>query len=104
MNKTILFASLTFIITYSISCKNNEKKEAKQAVTADGKEKTPKAATKTILFFGNSLTAGYGLDPTQAFPAQIQNRIDSLGLAYKVVNAGVSGETSSNGNSRIDWI
>ena len=60
--------------------------------------------TKTILFFGNSLTAGYGLEPVQAFPSLIQQKIDSLGLPYTAVNAGVSGETSSGGNSRIDWI
>lgn len=59
---------------------------------------------KTIVFFGNSLTAGYGLSPSQAFPAIIQTKIDSLGLPYQVVNAGVSGETSSGGNSRVDWI
>lgn len=62
------------------------------------------AKTKTILFYGNSLTAGYGLDPAQAFPALLQQKIDSLGLPYKAVNAGVSGETSAGGNSRIDWI
>src|SRR5688572_24208717 len=60
--------------------------------------------TRTILFFGNSLTAGYGLEPAQAFPALIQQKIDSLGLPYKAVNAGVSGETSSGGNNRVDWI
>ena len=60
--------------------------------------------TRTILFFGNSLTAGYGLEPEQAFPALIQQKIDSLGLPYKAVNAGVSGETSSGGNNRVDWI
>ncbi|MFD2999036.1 arylesterase [Pontibacter toksunensis] len=60
--------------------------------------------TKTILFFGNSLTAGYGLEPDLAFPALIQERIDSLDLPYKVVNAGVSGETTSGGKSRIDWL
>ena len=60
---------------------------------------------KTIVFFGNSLTAGYGLSsPTEAFPSLIQKKIDSLNLPYTVVNAGVSGETSSGGNSRIDWI
>lgn len=59
---------------------------------------------KTIVFFGNSLTAGYGLEPDQAFPALIQQRIDSLNLPYKVVNAGVSGETSAGGNSRINWL
>lgn len=60
--------------------------------------------TKTILFFGNSLTAGYGLEPDQAFPALIQERIDSLGLPYKVINAGVSGETTAGGKARIDWL
>jgi acyl-CoA thioesterase I len=70
---------------------------AKDTITA-----TTKA--RTILFFGNSLTAGYGLEPEQAFPALIQEKIDSLGLPYKAVNAGVSGETSSGGNNRVDWI
>src|SRR5690349_17739314 len=55
------------------------------------------AKTKTISFFGNSLTAGYGLDVAQAFPALIQQKIDSLELPYLVVNAGVSGETSAGG-------
>jgi acyl-CoA thioesterase-1 len=59
---------------------------------------------KAILFLGNSLTAGYGLDATQAFPALIQNRIDSLGWNFKVINAGQSGDTSSGGLRRIDWL
>ena len=76
--------------------------QAKEDTTQSSIEPTLK---KTILFFGNSLTAGYGLeDPATAFPALIQKRIDSLGLNYTVVNAGVSGETSSGGNGRIDWI
>ena len=58
---------------------------------------------KVILFFGNSLTAGYGLEESESFPALIQKRIDSLGLEYKVVNAGVSGETSAGGHARIEW-
>jgi len=62
------------------------------------------AKTKTIVFFGNSLTAGYGVSPSEAFPAIIQKKIDSLGLPYQVINAGVSGETSSGGNTRINWI
>ena len=57
-----------------------------------------------IVFFGNSLTAGYGLDEEQSFPSLIQDRIDSLGLPYQVINAGLSGETSAGGLSRIDWI
>ncbi|MEL6124366.1 MAG: arylesterase [Bacteroidota bacterium] len=58
----------------------------------------------TILFFGNSLTAGYGLDETEAFPYLIQTRIDSLGLPYQVVNGGLSGETTAGGKGRIDWV
>ena len=68
------------------------------------KDSSTVSKKKTIVFFGNSLTAGYGLSPSQAFPAIIQKTIDSLGLPYQVVNAGVSGETSSGGNTRIDWI
>lgn len=61
-------------------------------------------ATPTIVFLGTSLTAGYGLDPDQAFPALIQRKLDSAGLDYRVVNAGVSGETSAGALQRIDWI
>lgn len=63
-----------------------------------------KEKTQKIVFFGNSLTAGYGLDPEDNFVSIIQTYIDSLGLPYQTVNAGVSGETTSSGNSRIDWI
>lgn len=59
---------------------------------------------KTILIFGDSITAGYGIDPQQAFPALIQERIDSLGMAYNVINGGLSGETSAGGLRRIDWV
>jgi len=61
-------------------------------------------APKHILFFGNSLTAGFGVNPNQAFPALIGHRIDSLHLPYQVTNAGLSGETSAGGKSRIGWV
>lgn len=57
-----------------------------------------------ILFVGTSLTAGYGLDPDQAFPALLQKKIDAAGLRYRVVNAGVSGETSAGARRRIGWL
>ncbi|HEY6554549.1 MAG TPA: arylesterase [Vicinamibacteria bacterium] len=57
-----------------------------------------------ILFLGTSLTAGHGLDPSQAYPALIQARIEAKGLRYRVVNAGVSGETSAGARRRIDWL
>jgi acyl-CoA thioesterase-1 len=62
------------------------------------------AERKYILFFGNSLTAGYGLDESESFPSLIQMRIDSIGLPYQVINAGLSGETSAGGLGRIDWV
>lgn len=64
------------------------------------------AKTKTILFFGDSLTAGYGLDDpsTEAFPAIIQGKIAAAKLPWRVVNAGLSGETSAGGLRRVDWV
>ncbi|WP_345242005.1 arylesterase [Nibrella saemangeumensis] len=59
---------------------------------------------KIILFYGNSLTAGYGIEPSQAFPALIGAKLDSAGYQYKVVNAGLSGETTAGGRSRIGWV
>lgn len=56
-----------------------------------------------VLFFGNSLTAGYGLEEEEAFPALIQEKIDREGLAYRVVNGGLSGETTASGLNRLDW-
>jgi acyl-CoA thioesterase-1 len=57
-----------------------------------------------VLFVGTSLTAGYGVDPDDAFPALIQRKIDAAGLRYRVVNAGVSGETSAGARRRIGWL
>jgi len=57
-----------------------------------------------ILALGTSLTAGLGVEPEQAWPALIQARLDSLGLRYEVVNAGVSGETSAGARRRMDWL
>lgn len=59
---------------------------------------------KVILFYGNSLTAAYGLDTKEGFPNKIQQRLDSLGLAYNVINSGLSGETTSGGLNRLDWV
>ncbi len=59
---------------------------------------------KIILFFGDSLTAGYGLSIEQAFPSIVESQLISEGTQCKVINAGLSGETSAGGLSRIDWI
>ncbi|MEJ2006117.1 MAG: arylesterase, partial [Cyclobacteriaceae bacterium] len=57
-----------------------------------------------ILFFGDSLTAGYGLSEEQAFPAIVERELEKNGGKYEVINAGLSAETSAGGNSRIDWV
>ncbi len=104
MRKGILYLLL---LPMFFSCGEDKKKTEPipAPVTTMSKDSTSTTTSiKTILFFGNSLTAGYGVDPSQAFPALIQKKLDSLHLPYKAVNAGVSGETSSGGLARIDWI
>ncbi|MBS1507515.1 MAG: arylesterase [Bacteroidetes bacterium] len=59
--------------------------------------------SKTILFYGDSLTAGYGLSPEEAFPSLIQKALLKDNKKIKVINAGLSGETSAGGLSRIEW-
>lgn len=71
---------------------------------ADAGKNTATAQQATILFIGTSITAGYGLDPDQAWPALISERIAKAGLPFHVVNAGVSGETSAGALRRIDWV
>ena len=72
--------------------------------------KTPVFATETIqekivvLALGDSLTAGFGVDTEENFPSRLQVKIDNAGLAYKVVNAGVSGDTTAGGVRRINWL
>ena len=61
-------------------------------------------ANEAILFLGDSLTAGYGLDEARAFPALVQAKIDSLGWSFEVINGGLSGETSAGGLRRVTWL
>lgn len=58
---------------------------------------------KRIVILGDSITAGYGLDPQQAYPALLQKKVDAAGLPYTVTNAGVSGDTTAGGLRRINW-
>src|SRR5262245_43787765 len=64
----------------------------------------PAAPRPTIVVLGDSLAAGFGLDPTEAFPALLQKRVDDAVLNFSVVNAGVSGDTSAGGLRRVDWL
>jgi acyl-CoA thioesterase I len=70
---------------------------------SDVADRTAPARARTVLFVGTSLTAGYGVGEDVAYPAVLQAKIDSAGLPFRVVNAGISGETSAGGLRRIDW-
>lgn len=61
------------------------------------------SARGRIVILGDSITAGYGLDPSEAYPALLQQKIDAAGLPFTVVNAGVSGDTTAGGLRRLDW-
>ncbi|MCB0525937.1 MAG: arylesterase [Lewinellaceae bacterium] len=88
-----------------ISCESNENNTGEKKDTLSTEQtQSVNASVKSIVFFGNSLTAAYQLSPEQGFPALIQQKIDSLGLPYKCVNAGLSGETTADGVNRIDWV
>ena len=90
------------------SCGNDVKTKQQEQTAASNTSDTTLAKSnskKTILCFGDSITAGYGLDDSNdAYPAVLQAKIDSLNLDYVVVNSGVSGETSAGGNRRIQWV
>lgn len=88
------------------SCGENAEKKSEEISIeeTEAQPETKGSEKNVILFFGNSLTAGMGLEPSQAFPALVQNRLDSLGYNYEVVNAGLSGETTASGKNRINWV
>jgi acyl-CoA thioesterase-1 len=103
--KRLQRSCISLLLVLGLSC-GETARETKPTAEAGPEAAAGKpSAKKTILFFGDSLTAGYGLDePGQAFPGLIQRRLDSLGLPFTVVNAGVSGETTAGGEGRINWI
>jgi acyl-CoA thioesterase-1 len=105
--KALLKYSLLCLLFIGISCgeKQNKNKEGTKDTAPENVQNTGDSTSgKVMLFFGNSLTAGMGLDPEEAFPAFIQNKLDSLGYDYTVVNAGLSGETTASGRNRLPWV
>ncbi|MEO9965202.1 MAG: arylesterase [Reichenbachiella sp.] len=101
MNRSIALICFVFLFSCQPEKKTEKVETSKPNQTKDIQQESKK---KTILFFGNSITAGYQLDLSEAFPALIQERLDSLALDYRAVNAGLSGETTASGNSRIEWV
>lgn len=101
---SVISGLLTLLTVWG--CGSSDKKTTETTATATQPESKSVATTKKqiVLFYGNSLTAGYGVEPSQAFPALVGQKIDSAGLNYTVVNAGLSGETTAGGKSRISWV
>ncbi len=89
-----------------LACGREKASGPPDAVAAGGVDtaRTPTTGAPIVMFVGTSLTAGLGVEPDEAYPALIRQKIDSAGLNYRVVNAGVSGETSAGALRRIDWL
>jgi len=104
-NKIAACVLLGSLLGFTACESKEQRKEANNATeSAPGETKTK--PTKTVLFFGDSLTAGYGLDDpaSDSYPSVVQDKIKAANLPYTVVNAGNSGETSAGGLGRIDWV
>jgi acyl-CoA thioesterase I len=103
------------LIAFSISCNGADTRDGADRIGADSTPATAGRAsgtatrlpggarTRNVLFLGTSLTAGFGVGEENAYPAVIQEKVDSAGLPFHVINAGLSGETSAGGLSRLDW-
>ncbi len=106
-----MVAAGAFVLVASSGCGPNGPEPAKDTAgdTAAGVRPSPAVPTAadprpTMLIVGTSLTAGLGVDPDSAYPAILQRKLDSAGIALRVVNAGFSGETSAGALRRIEWL
>ena len=86
------------------SCERKEQRATSSAVKKPAAAKSSAEQLPVLVFLGDSLTAGFGLPQEQSYPSLIAKRLGEAGYAYRVVNAGVSGDTSAGGLSRTDWI
>ena len=95
--------SITLLTLGLFACQS-DKPKGSPSTTTQAPNQAPSTSKKNIVFFGNSLTAAYQLSPEQGFTALLQLKLDSLGMPYTCVNAGLSGETTADGVNRIDWV
>ena len=85
------------------ACSPSESPQPAERAATPASDPAAAAALPKIVVLGDSLTAGLGLDPEQAFPSLLQKHLDAEGHRYQVVNAGVSGDTTAGGLRRLDW-
>ncbi len=98
--QAVVLALGLFAFLLGTSCDSSEKKqEPEQTEVRDAGPGRP-----VIVAMGDSLTAGFGLAEADSYPAQLERLLADRGLDYRVVNAGISGETSSGARSRVDWM
>ena len=102
--RNVLFVSFIFSLLLFAACSSNSQK--KTISNAQRPLATPNIVSNKpkIAAFGDSLTAGFGLSEKESYPYLLQQKLNSEGFNYEVINAGVSGETSLGGLERIDWV
>ncbi|MBB6461506.1 arylesterase [Flammeovirga kamogawensis] len=106
--KNIRIFSIIILLSISslFSCSNtsNNENTKHESTKTEVRKSIEKDSRKVITFYGNSLTAGYGLEKEQSYPSIIQATYDSLNIPYHCINAGLSGETTAGGKNRIEWV
>jgi len=103
--RELVTCALFISLGLSLGCGSRESTRVDESSvrTETTRPASPRASRPRIVALGDSLTAGLGLDAPAAYPALLQTRLTAEGFAYDVVNAGVSGDTSAGGLSRLDW-
>lgn len=97
-------AALAVLLVTTTACNRKAPPSSPPMAAAAPAGPVAQAHQPTLVFLGDSLTAGFGLSPEQAFPARIEARLKSEGRPWKVVNAGISGDTTAGGAARLDWL
>jgi acyl-CoA thioesterase-1 len=104
---SLFFVTLAWAVVAAACSEAGSRLPATEPVVSVERDLTPAAPATDgrpeVVFLGDSLTAGLGLDPSRSFPSLIQQRMDERGMGFTVVNAGVSGDTSAGGLRRLDW-
>lgn len=100
-NRSLFYHAALLLLAGSIGC-SEAPRSAPTASPEPAASATPDARP-VIVAFGDSLTAGFGLPPEQSYPTLLQRKVDQTGYNYRVVNAGISGDTTAGGVRRIDW-
>ena len=105
MLRSSVTCALCISLGLSLGCGSREstRVDESSARTETTRPASPKASRPRIVALGDSLTAGLGLPVNQSYPALLQERLKAEGAGYQIVNAGVSGDTSAGGLSRLDW-